>query len=102
MVKDLALLSPSWRGFDPQPRNFHMLWVWPKRKEKKSSQALIFYNCSSCMKEKSASSPSGWQSPYLHLGHADNEGCVSRRGGQTGHLTDVPLRVVSPAGDPHF
>ena len=22
-----------WRGFDPWPRNFHMLWVWPKKKK---------------------------------------------------------------------
>ena len=24
--------SELWLGFDPWPRNFHMLWVWPKNK----------------------------------------------------------------------
>ena len=30
-VKELAL-SLLWRGFDPWPRNFPMLWVYPKKK----------------------------------------------------------------------
>ena len=39
-VKDSALSlqrqgSLLWPGFDPWPRNFHMLWVWPKKKKKK-------------------------------------------------------------------
>ena len=37
-VKDLALALQRlrlllWYGFDPWPRNFHMLWVWPKKKK---------------------------------------------------------------------
>ena len=27
-AKDLSL---PWRGFDPWPQNFQMLWTWPKR-----------------------------------------------------------------------
>ena len=34
--KDLALLLPQlglllWCGFSPWPRNFLMMWVWPKK-----------------------------------------------------------------------
>ena len=35
-VKELAL-SLLWCQFDPWPRNFHMLWAWPKKKRKKQS-----------------------------------------------------------------
>ena len=31
MVKDSALLL-LWHGFDPWPGNFHMPWVWLKKK----------------------------------------------------------------------
>ena len=34
-VKELAL-SLLWCQFDPWPRNFHMLWAWPKKKRKNS------------------------------------------------------------------
>ena len=35
-VKNLALLqlwckSQLWLKFNPWPRNFHMLWMWPKK-----------------------------------------------------------------------
>ena len=38
-VKDLALLHlwprlQLWHRFDPWPRNFHILWVWQKKKKK--------------------------------------------------------------------
>ena len=36
-VEDPAILQ-WWLGFDPWSRNFHMLWVWPKRKEKKKKK----------------------------------------------------------------
>ena len=44
-VKDLILsllwLSLQlWRGFDPWPRNFHMLWVQKKKKKKKKDNIL--------------------------------------------------------------
>ena len=32
----LWLVSPLWHGFDPWPRNFHILWVWPKKGKKAS------------------------------------------------------------------
>ena len=40
-VKDPALPQLWYRlklklGLDPWPRNFHVLWVWPKKKKKKS------------------------------------------------------------------
>ena len=36
-VKDLVLSLQwlellLWQGFDPWPRKFRMLWVWPKKK----------------------------------------------------------------------
>ena len=42
-VKELALPrqqrgSLLWCRFDPWPRNFHKLWVQPKRKKKKESE----------------------------------------------------------------
>ena len=38
-VKDPTLLqlwhqSQLWLTFSPWPRNFHMLWVWPKKNQK--------------------------------------------------------------------
>ena len=53
LVKDLALSVALaglllWRGFDPRPGNFHMLWVWPKKREKhhvlNASPALAIMN----------------------------------------------------------
>ena len=43
LVKDLGLsLQQSgwllWRGFSPWPRNFYMLWAWPKGKEKRQKE----------------------------------------------------------------
>ena len=38
-VKDLALLQLQ-HGFNLWPRNFHMLWVWPK-KEKENKDMLL-------------------------------------------------------------
>ena len=46
-VKDLVL-SLLWRGFDPQPRNFHMLRVWPKKKKKKKKKALVSISLKTC------------------------------------------------------
>ena len=42
-VKDLALLQLGGRlqpqlGFDLWPRNFHMLWVWPKKGKKQKQK----------------------------------------------------------------
>ena len=34
MLSLLQLRSLLWCGFDPWPRNFHMLLAWPKRKKK--------------------------------------------------------------------
>ena len=34
-VKDLVLLL-LWHGFDPWPGNVYMLWMWPKKKKKKT------------------------------------------------------------------
>ena len=49
-VKDPALSlqwlrwSLLWLRFGPWPRNFHMLWVWPKQtnKTKKGEKVLLF------------------------------------------------------------
>ena len=45
-VKDLELLqlwhrSKLWLGFDPWPRNFHVPWVQPKKKEKKKEKKVL-------------------------------------------------------------
>ena len=41
--------SLLWYGFDPWPRNFHMLWVWPPppppRKKEKRKCCLLFLFC---------------------------------------------------------
>ena len=37
-VKD-PVLSLLWRGFDPWPRKFHMLWTWPEKKKKKERKS---------------------------------------------------------------
>ena len=42
-VKDLALSlfwlrSLLWCGFNPGPRNLHVLWAWPKKKKKKTNK----------------------------------------------------------------
>ena len=53
-VKDLALSvqhlgSLLWNGFDPWPGNFHMSWMWPppkkKKTESKRSSALLSMIC---------------------------------------------------------
>ena len=41
-VKDLALSLQwlgllLWRGFDPWPGNFHLLWAWPESQNKNIS-----------------------------------------------------------------
>ena len=46
-VKDLALslqwlILLMWRGFDPWPRNFHMLQAWPKEKNKEKEKIQVF------------------------------------------------------------
>ena len=48
-VKDLAWLlqwlgSLLWCGFNPWPRNFHMLWVWPKNKKLNNFKNKLPYN----------------------------------------------------------
>ena len=35
------LCSLLWHWFDPWPGNFHMLWLWPKKKEERES--LLFF-----------------------------------------------------------
>ena len=47
-VNDLALLllwlgSLLWRGFDPWPRNFHILWVWPKINKDNTQWKIMGY-----------------------------------------------------------
>ena len=39
-IKDLVLSLLSYE-FDPRPRNFHVLWVWQKKK-KKSEYNRVF------------------------------------------------------------
>ena len=39
-VKDVAL-PPLWNGFNPWPKNFHMLQVWQKRKKKKKKEVPV-------------------------------------------------------------
>ena len=34
----LGIESLLWRGFDPWPRNLHMLQMWPKKKKKKMAK----------------------------------------------------------------
>ena len=41
-IKDLALLQ-LWLGFSPWPRNFHMPWVWPKKKKKSVAPSLLVW-----------------------------------------------------------
>ena len=48
-VKDpaLSLHRPRlllWRGFDPWPRNFHMLQVWPKKIKRIFCRTKIHYS----------------------------------------------------------
>ena len=31
---------PPWHGFGPWPRNFHMLWAWPKKTPKDKIDAI--------------------------------------------------------------
>ena len=38
-IKDLALLL-LWHGFNLWPGNFHMPWVWPKKKKKERKKKL--------------------------------------------------------------
>ena len=39
LVLSLWLIkSLLWHGFSPWPRNFCMLWAWPKRKKKKKER----------------------------------------------------------------
>ena len=47
-VKDL-MLSLLWHRFDPCPRNFHMLWVQPKKKKKKNENLEFPLWCSGLM-----------------------------------------------------
>ena len=37
VVKDLVLHGLLWPGLGPWPGNFHMLWLQPKKKKKKSA-----------------------------------------------------------------
>ena len=39
-VNDPAL-SLQWLGFDSQPGNFHMPWVWSQRKKKKNKKPVL-------------------------------------------------------------
>ena len=39
-AKDPAL-QPLWCRFDPWPRNFCILWVWPKKKKKKAQNEQV-------------------------------------------------------------
>ena len=39
-VNELAL-SPQERGFDPWLRNFHVPWVWPKKKKEKRERVHV-------------------------------------------------------------
>ena len=46
-VKDLTLQDPCrlqlWLGFDPWPRNFHMLQVQPLKKKKKKVKIILWF-----------------------------------------------------------
>lgn len=45
-VRDLAL-SLRWPGFGSQPRNFHVLWGWPKKEKNIYIISLSFSQASS-------------------------------------------------------
>ena len=40
-VKDLAL-PKLWLGLDPWLKNFHMPWVWPKKKKREREKLAEF------------------------------------------------------------
>ena len=42
VIKDSALLL-LWLGFNPWPRNFCIMWVWPKKKKKKKKKKILLH-----------------------------------------------------------
>ena len=36
--------SLLWQGFDPQPRNFHMPWVGPKKKQRPKKPPHVIFD----------------------------------------------------------
>ena len=69
--KDLALpqlqhRSQLWAGFNPWPRNFHIWWMWPKKKLKHSKEKKSLFIRWNLQKTK-LSEVKRWNNTYTYF-----------------------------------